>query len=85
MKNILSILIITVIFAACGKKGATNANGDKVAQLAELKKQQAALGTQISALEKELGGANPKAEKVIAIAVETLAPSVSAQYFCAFF
>jgi membrane fusion protein, multidrug efflux system len=78
MKNILSILIITVLFAACGgkKDGAANANGDKIAQLAELKKQQAALGTQIGALEKELGGANPKAEKVIAIAVETLTPSV---------
>ncbi len=78
MKNIFSILIITVIFAACGgkKDGAATANGDKTAQLAELKKQQAALGTQISALEKELGGANPKAEKVIAIAVETLTPSV---------
>ena len=79
MKNILSILIITVLFAACGGKkdgAATTANGDKVAQLAELKKQQAALGTQISVLEKELGGANPKAEKVIAVAVETLAPSV---------
>ena len=78
MKNILSILIITVLFAACGAKkdGAATANGDKIAQLAELKKQQTALGTQISALEKELGGANPKAEKVIAVAVETLAPSV---------
>ncbi len=78
MKNILSILIITVVFAACGgkKDGAAPANGDKIAQLAELKKQQVALGTQISALEKELGGANPKAEKVIAIAVETLTPSV---------
>lgn len=78
MKNILSILIIIVLFAACGgkKDGAAKANGDKVAQLAELKKQQTALGTQISALEKELGGANPKAEKVIAVAVETLAPSV---------
>ena len=78
MKNILSVLIITVLFAACGgkKDGAANANGDKLAKLAELKKQQTALGTQISALEKELGGANPKAEKVIAIAVETLAPSV---------
>lgn len=78
MKNILSILIITVLFAACGgkKDGTANPNADKVAQLAELKKQQADLGSKISTLEKELGGANPKAEKVMAIAIETLAPSV---------
>ena len=73
MKNILSILLITTIFAACGKKeGGTNANADKSAQLAELKKQQADLGGKISALEKELGGNDAKAEKVMAIAVEAV-------------
>jgi membrane fusion protein, multidrug efflux system len=78
MKNILSILLITAVFAACGKKDGSNANGagDKAAQLAELKKQQADLGSKISALEKELGGSEAKAEKVIAIAVEALTPSV---------
>ncbi|MDZ7879762.1 MAG: efflux RND transporter periplasmic adaptor subunit [Saprospiraceae bacterium] len=78
MKNILSILLITVVFAACGKKdGATaTAGGDKAAQLAELKKQQADLGSKISVLEKELGGTQDKTEKIIPIAVETLTPSV---------
>jgi membrane fusion protein, multidrug efflux system len=79
MKNILSILLITAVFAACGKKDGATANvvgGDKAAQLAELKKQQADLGSKISALEKELGGKESKGEKIIPIAVETLAPSV---------
>jgi membrane fusion protein, multidrug efflux system len=78
MKNILSILLITAVFAACGKKdGATaNVGGDKAAQLAELKKQQTDLGSKISALEKEIGGTEAKTEKVIPIAVESLTPSV---------
>lgn len=81
MKNILSILFLTLVFAACGKKDGSNANGDKVAQLAELKKQQAALSTQISALEKEIGGPDAaKKEKINAVAVETLTPSVFNNY-----
>jgi membrane fusion protein, multidrug efflux system len=82
MKNILSILLISAVFAACGKKdGATaNAGGDKATQLAELKKQQADLGSKISALEKELGGTQSKGEKIIPIAVETLTPSVFNSY-----
>jgi membrane fusion protein, multidrug efflux system len=80
MKNILSILLITAIFAACGKKGEATANGDKVAQLAELKKQQADLSSKISALEKELGGNEAKAEKVIAVAVETISPATFNNY-----
>ena len=81
MKNILSILFLTLLFAACGKKGGNDANSQKVAQLAELKKQQATLSSQISALEKEIGSADTtKKEKVNAIAVETLTPSVFNNY-----
>ena len=81
MKNILSILFLTLVFAACGKKGGNDANSQKVAQLAELKKQQATLSSQISALEKEIGSADTtKKEKVNAIAVETLTPSVFNNY-----
>jgi membrane fusion protein, multidrug efflux system len=82
MKNILSILLITAVFAACGKKdGGTNANAEKTAQLAELKKQQTDLGSKISALEKELGKSDTtKKEKVIAIAVETVSPTAFNNY-----
>ena len=83
MKNILSILLITTFFAACGKKdGAANANvnGEKIAQLAELKKQQADLGGKISALEKELGGNDAKAEKVISVAVEAVSTTAFNNY-----
>ena len=81
MKNILSILGLTLLFAACGKKDGNPANGDKVAQLAELKKQQTELNTQISTLEKEIVGPDAaKKEKVIAVAVQTLTPSVFNSY-----
>ena len=81
MKNILSILGLTLLFAACGEKDGNGANGDKVAQLAELKKQQTALNTQISTLEKEMGGPDAaKKEKVIAVAVQALTPSVFNTY-----
>ena len=81
MKNILSILFLTLLFAACGKKSGNDANSQKVAQLAELKKQQTALSSQISALEKEIGRADTtKKEKVKAIAVEILTPSVFNNY-----
>ena len=81
MKNILSILFLTLLFAACGKKDGNDANSQKVAQLAELKKQQATLSGQISKLEKEIGSADTtKKEKVNAIAVETLTPSVFNSY-----
>lgn len=81
MKNILSILFLTLVFAACGKKSGNDANSQKVAQLAELKKQQTALSSQISALEKEIGRADTtKKEKVKAIAVEILTPSVFNNY-----
>ena len=81
MKNILSILFLTLVFAACGKKGGNDANSQKVAQLTELKKQQATLSSQISKLEKEIGGSDTtKKEKVNAIAVETLTPSVFNNY-----
>ena len=81
MKNILAILCLTLLFAACGKKGSNDANSQKVAQLAELKKQQATLSSQISKLEKEIGSADTtKKEKVNAIAVETLTPSVFNNY-----
>ncbi len=81
MKNIFSILLITVVFAACGKKDGATANGDKTAQLAELKKQQADLGNKIGALEKELGKSDTtKKEKVIAVAVEAVGTSVFNNY-----
>ncbi len=77
MKNILLVLLVTTVFAACGKKNGGTANGgDKAAQLAELKKQQADLSSKIGALEKELGGSAVKTEKVIAVAVEAVTPSV---------
>lgn len=53
MKKILSLIIITAIFAACGGNGV-----DKKAQLADLKVKQADLSAQISALEKELGASD---------------------------
>jgi membrane fusion protein, multidrug efflux system len=82
MKNILSILLITAVFAACGgKKEGANANAEKIAQLAELKKQQADLGGKIGALEKELGKLDTtKKEKVIAVAVETISPTAFNNY-----
>jgi membrane fusion protein, multidrug efflux system len=81
MKNIFSILLITVAFAACGKKDGATANGDKTVQLAELKKQQADLGTKIGVLEKELGKSDTtKKEKVIAVAVEAVGTSVFNNY-----
>ena len=81
MKNIFSILLITVAFAACGKKDGATANGDKTVQLAELKKQQADLGSKIGALEKELGKSDTtKKEKVMAVAVEAVGTSVFNNY-----
>jgi membrane fusion protein, multidrug efflux system len=81
MKNIFSILLITVAFSACGKKDGATANGDKTVQLAELKKQQADLGSKIGALEKELGKSDTtKKEKVIAVAVEAVGTSVFNNY-----
>ncbi len=81
MKKILSILCLTFLFAACGKKDGNDANSQKIAQLAELKKQQATLSGEISALEKEIGSADTtKREKVNAIAIETLTPSVFNNY-----
>ena len=69
MKKILSLLIITAFFAACGGKG-----GDKKAQLADLKKQQADLSSKIATLEKELGASDTtKKEKVKFISIMPVA------------
>ena len=70
MKKILSLIIITALFAACGGKGGS----DKKAELATLKQQQAELSGKISALEKELGASDTtKKEKIKFITVAPLA------------
>ena len=72
MKKILSLLLITAVFAACGGKGV-----DKKAQLADLKVKQADLSAQISALEKELGASDTtRKEKIKYISTMPVAPSV---------
>lgn len=76
MKKIFPIFLILIIgFAAC-KPSADSS--DKAAQLAELKKRQAELTTQISALEKELSlsDTTTKTQKVFPISVMALTPSV---------
>ena len=76
MKKILSLLIITAFFAACGGKG-----GDKKAQLAELKVKQADFAAQISALEKELGASDTtKKEKIKYISIAPLASTAFSNY-----
>jgi membrane fusion protein, multidrug efflux system len=70
MKKILSLLIITAFFAACGGKK----EGDKKAELATLKQEQAALSAKITALEKELGATDTtRKEKIKYISVAPLA------------
>jgi membrane fusion protein (multidrug efflux system) len=57
MRNIIYLLVVLFI-AACGNQGE-----DKVAELAKLKKEQAALNSKIADLEKEIGVQN--ADKVV--------------------
>lgn len=72
MKKILSLLIITAVFAACGGK-----SGDKKEQLATLKQQQAELSAKIIALEKELGASDTtRKEKIKYISVAPLAATI---------
>jgi membrane fusion protein, multidrug efflux system len=72
MKNkglfFLSIAVSALLFSACG-----NAPGDKNAQLAKLKEDKAKLESQITALEKELGGtAKPAAQRIKTVALTEL-------------
>ncbi len=72
MKKIFSLLLITAVFAACGGKAT-----DKKSQLAALKQQQATLSAQISALEKEVNGADTtKKDKVKYITAVPLATTI---------
>jgi membrane fusion protein, multidrug efflux system len=72
MKNkgilFLSIAVSALLFNACG-----NAPGDKNAQLAKLKEDKAQIESQITALEKELGGtATPAAQRIKTVALTEL-------------
>ena len=72
MKKIFSLLLIMAVFAACGGKAT-----DKKSQLVDLKKQQATLSAQITALEKEVNGADTtKKEKIKYITAVPLATTV---------
>ena len=70
MKKILSLGIIVVAMAACGQKG-----GDKKAELASLKQQQADINAKIATLEKELGTGDNRASKVFFIQVTPVQPT----------
>jgi RND family efflux transporter MFP subunit len=77
MKNILPILLVSFTLLAVSCKRDNAAGGDKKAQLADLKKQQADLNMKIAALEKELGaGDAAKKEKVLFVTTQKVTPSV---------
>ena len=73
MKNIVSFFLLILFFTACGKKE----SGDKMAQLADLKKQQMELNSKVSTLEKELmKNDTTKKVKVNFVQVTAATPSV---------
>lgn len=76
MKKILFSIITIGFFAACGGK-ASDVNAEKKAQLADLKKQQATLNSQITALETALGASDTtKKEKIKSIGIMPVTSSV---------
>lgn len=87
MQRILNIILITasvITLAACGAK--TDDAGDvakKKAQLEELKKQQTAIGQQITKLEADIAKLDPasaKAEKAKLVSIDTIAPNNFTHY-----
>lgn len=70
MKNILIVLSLSSIIIACS----SGAAGDKKTQLEELKKQQAALSSQIAQLEAEIEKTEGKKEKARIIAFTEATP-----------
>jgi membrane fusion protein, multidrug efflux system len=79
MKKILAITLTLIIgLSACQSK---SEGGDKTALLAELKKKQADLTAQITAIEKELSAADTTTkQKIFPVTVTSLTPSVFNHY-----
>lgn len=67
MKNILSITLAVLFFAACGQK-----ETDKAAKLADLKEQRAKLDAEITALEKEVGTQPGAAQRIKTVSIQEL-------------
>lgn len=67
MKNILSITLAVLFFAACGQK-----ETNKAAKLADLKEQRAKLDAEITALEKEIGTLPGAAQRIKTVSIQEL-------------
>lgn len=89
MQRILNIILIAataITFVACSAKTDDAGNADvakKKAQLEELKKQQTAIGEQITKLEADIAKLDPasaKAEKAKLVSIDTIAPNNFAHY-----